>query len=362
MSTCIDELIGLSPTIECECITDPPTGYNNSDSGVYLTDAKGLNLFALKGVEDCRSDMWQVLNNARQNAILQLKINLQQGLTTKLRSFKTFSGVVGSYKNTGVAQLSQNYAGFKVLCKQIKNGKLQISQINTYFNFTGTISLNVRCNYSNSVLATYTLNTTVNSIAGNELEEILELPMYVDGHGLIEYYFTYSKPVSGNPYKNYLTCGCGGWDMKYCENCFTNFTESEKMYNNYIALAGFETNTLTNLQDTNCDVTTGNGLTLTAKIVCDSFDIICKSLDDDVMKTTFAYALLYKSAQIAIQEILNSQLINTYTILNRDQLYSYLSEYQNKYGETLAWICENIDTSASGCYECKQDMKMGSLL
>ncbi len=353
---CLENIIGLSQT-ECECLTDLlPTGsdeisdYNISASGVFLDQLPGFNINIASGADDCASDgIWQRMQRARTNAIQDYKTNLLACLGTKFKPrINNFSGYLGEATYKGNLSLSSSYAGQKITPTQIKGGFIYIKRFGILINANASVTIQVfkqsNETYPAELIYTSTpINATANTLTYGALATTLELPMWSNS-GQVIYYVLMTLNGSFQPKNNKKSCGCGGKKEPYLQ---------------WLNIQGANGSDLTNLLGFKLTPEL-NGLILDVDIKCKTSELICSDqypldYENDANALSTAYAIRFRSAAILYQDLLSSDNINRFTMMNREEVYKSVVEWNEKYMEWVNYMCLNTNNlEENDCLICKE--------
>lgn len=353
---CLKNIIGLSRT-ECECLTDQlPTGsdeisdYNESASGVYLDELPGFNINVSSGADDCaKGGLWERLYRARENAISDYKTNLLACVNKKYKQrIDNFSGLIGQVKYKGTNNYSENYAGMRIYPEQIKGGFMYVKQIGILVNAAVPVTVKIFSNKDGytEIFSGDPINGDPTGVVFAELEEALELPMWDDSGLSIKYFALLVLDGTFQPRKN-KDCGCGS-------------SANRKPYVNWMTISGAKGNDLNDIDSFSGSTDNMNGIVLDIDVKCKSSEIICSSqypldFDNDPDAMGMALAIRFRSAAILYQDLLGSDLINRFTMMNREDIGRYINEWNDKFIEWVNYECENMSNmNENDCWVCKE--------
>lgn len=354
---CFDHIIGLTRT-QCDCFTVPADA-SESDSDLYLDELESLN--AIQSLENCTDgdDLWDYMVNARKNAVIKFKADLNTVLLTNYKIKRpAFTGSIGRVNHTASFITSTGtYYGVRLFCADIREGTMTINKITTYFDQTGTKTVFIYDN-TNTLIDTLTLNTLANQVCENVVG--LELPLHSDLVTNLEYYLVY-EGSSNYPKNNDIKCTCGHFKATF---------DTHKPYW-YGQHGGFDwakwvmvgSVVQTSLDFMNMCGTCANrmmGLILNLSFKCDANKIWCEELVDteNPMFGAMALAVQYKAGIELASWILNSGNLNRWTMINTEQLQANIVDWQNKYQEMVNFIGNNLEINSNDCYECKERVQM----
>jgi len=357
---CYDYIIGLYRG-NCECFDpkgDYTLDYNTSLSDLYLNELHPIN--NLLGLENCEnSDVWALMDRARTRAIINFVTDASSMLSQEYKlAYQPYSGVIGRIQHKKDRAINTTYAGVVLRCNPINSGYLTLSSIGALFNFTGNITVSIYNNLDDSnFIGSYTLNTVEDTFTNNIVEE-LELPLYSEYTDYLEYYFIYTVGAN-QPRNNDLSCNCGSFKPYYNlhKPYYTMQKPKEYGWANYVMVGGVDTDNLDFMSDTPASVGTYmNGLTLGVDFRCKVGETLCKDALDfvgDPVAGSIAHAIWYKAGCLLADMLMTTGEINRQTMINREQLGEYYTEWLEKYNEKLDYIARNIDMSKSDCFTCR---------
>ena len=366
---CYDQIIGLSRT-ECEC-WDPKENFildfNTSYSGLYIDELWPLR--SLASLEKCEQDVWDTMNQSRENAIKYFVSDASRELLkhNELR-VQPYAGVIGRRRNTSDRNISNTYAGIHIVCKKIVGGQLTLKKIYTAFNFTGTVDITIADNIGNT-WGPYILNTTEDIWIENDIID-LKLPLWSDLVDNLEYFIYYT--LGANQPRNNEICSDCAKTMIFCSNQPYYLLGHSDPYKwaESVMVGGFTTNDITDFDDITKDYGGNNflnGLNLEVDIDCDFGLGLCKdSLNflSDPLAIATAKAVHYKSGELLADLIFGSPQMSYTKLVNRDALAKEQALWVEKYDELIEYIGLNTDITKTDCLQCKdnQPIRKGTIL
>lgn len=105
-----------------------------------------------------------------------------------------------------------------------------------------------------------------------------------------------------------------------------------------------------------------NGLALQVELGCDVGLVLCNEALDftrDTLALSMAYAILWKSGEIAASLLLGSTRLTRTATANREFLKEQRAMFAKKYENNLDYVTQNAALSAStDCLTCKDDIGM----
>ena len=359
---CYDYVIGLSRT-ECEC-WDPKgdftLDFNTSYSGLYLDEIEGLKTIA--SLEKCEQDVWEVMNQARENATKMFVSDASRELLkhNELR-VQPYTGVIGTRRNTADRAITATYAGVHIVCKKIVGGQLTLKKIYTAFNFTGVgaLSVTVADNLGNT-WGPYTLNTTEDTWVENDIADV-ELPLWSDLVDNLEYFIYYT--LGANQPRNNDICHNCHRTMRFCADrpyYIWGHTDPYRWADS-VMVGGFTTSDITRFDDITYDYGGNNylnGLNLEVDIDCDFGMGLCMdSLNflSDPLAIATAEAIRYKASELLADHIFGSPSMSYAKLINRENLATDQVAWRKKYLELIEYIGLNTDIRNTDCLKCKDN-------
>lgn len=358
---CYEYIIGLYNG-DCDCYDGKPVDFDESDSGLYLSDL--LEPSFIDALLNCDQgvSIWELMAIVRAYAI---KLFIADTNALLLKSNKLtrlpFYGGIGRNKYTkNHALIPGYYAGVRMYAADIVSGYFKIKKIGTIFNATGTIDLMIFDN-NGTLIDTLTLNTTADQHTQNTVD--IELPLHDEYQDNLEYWFLYQ--VGSMPKNNDLSCNCELWTP-----CFDKYrpywrqTKSNKKngWGNYLMVGGTYTAALPNFM--NSSQTTKNdmyGLTFEVELGCKVSEVLCKDQLDyegNTLAQSIAVAIQMKSGALFVDKLLNSPELNRIVMLDREQLAKSKEEWLTTYGAMVNYIADNVDVSVNDCLECRDLIEM----
>lgn len=350
---CLDNIIGLSET-RCKCIIDgsEPTDYAVSKSGIFLDQLEGFNIELAKAADDCARDgIWARMERAVRNAKFDYKNNLLGciGLNykPKIETLNVQLGNTTFQGSTPINPTTTGYAGMKLTPMQIKGGVMIIKKLGLMVNATVPVTIkifsNVPSNNSNSTLIYQStpINLVADTFLWSSLSTPLELPMWSYGAN-IKYFIVYDLDGTYIPKNNTKDCGCSGTARPYLQWMdFTGVTGNDEN----------EPNSFGNTVSV-------NGIAVDMQIKCKTSEIICSDeypleFEDDGYALNMAYAIRFRAAAKLYEEILNTGVINRYTLLNREYIAQKIEEWNGEYMNWINYLCANANFDKNDCLICR---------
>lgn len=369
--SCYDSVIGLARA-SCPCADAVPTGYNTSNSGLYIADLAPLN--ELEGYDNCGTgSIWDALANARDRAVRTFIADtnsMLSGMHKERR--KKWMGGIGRAENNGPVSGSELHAGVRIACAPVRGGYLKVTKIGGYFDTTGDLTVKVYDRH-NVLRKSVTISVTANqhTVVTLPTDDIIELPLFDDYLDEAQYFFVYTRAdAPGTAADNRFTCNCGG-SFKGSFNCsspyYTNTTHGIRYgqaygWADWVMAGGWTGDTLTDFDNVTATAPNkGYGLTLYTEIGCKTDEVLCDgslNFAANPLAMSIAHALHYKAAEYMALDVLSSTRLNRNQLINREGLIQNQSFWRGKYNEHTNYIVSNADLSANDCLTCRTVAQM----
>lgn len=351
---CLDNIIGLSQTT-CECLTENESDSeisNESASGVWLDELDGFNINVAKSADNCaKGGLWERMSKSVELAKQDFITNLLGCVNQRFQMrAEIFSGQLGSedFKNT--QSLSNDFVGLMIKPFQLKGGYIKLKRIGIVINNSVAVTVKVyrSVNRVGTLINSYTTDAPVtgNQLTWLTLTEALELPMWSYG-GTVEYYIVLEMNGTFQPKDNVRDCGCGGVQRPYLQ--WLNFHGTKG--NNPASFSSFtQTKSL-------------NGIVIDVDVRCKASEIICSSehpldFSDDAKSRDMAFAIRYRAAAKLYADIISSEKIDRFTMLNREHMDMMITAWNAEYSNWIKWFCENVNVGVNDCLICRDGKKM----
>lgn len=345
---CLTKLVGLSQN-DCECIDNKPEGYNESLSGFFIDNkTDGIPLLWTDSVTDCgEGGVWDVLNESRQNAINEFITDFGSYLVKEnVRMYADWKGLIGQPKrnNTLLKLEEQGFSGVHVESKHVIGSVYVINSISFHSSTaTGTTNLHIIDEEGNAVTDPIEFVITAGSVVTHEFDEPLVLPLTDVNTDCKDYFITFDMgDLSGNPKDIKKRSACCGRRPKY-------------PYLHLADVHGFTgIDTLDQVPDTNQNTVYTYGLSINGEFRCSMYDWMCNEVSANlsnfmrvVSKTLQLYAI-----NGLITKILNSDKINRYTLLKREELYGKRNHNNKEIKDRLLYLSQNVPYEKVHCMAC----------
>lgn len=360
---CYESIIGLSRT-NCDCY-DIPSDASESLSGLYIDELESLAI--INSIKDCENnnDVFEQMAKARALAIISF-----QGDTNALmmQSFKlrrnNFSGAIGRAVYKGVvSQTTGQYYGVRMLCSNIKSGVLQIKNIGTMFEQTGTIDLQVWNNVG-ELVEEFTLDTEAGKHHKNTV--VLELPLHNKYIENLEYYFVYQSGAN-KALNNDIKCNCGGFKPYFDKDKpYYNQLQQDRNFwwANWLMAGSYNVATLPDYSVAQSSRTCGNqmnGLTFEVDLKCKISEVLCyESLDfeSNNLAIATAMAIQNKGGSIMGNWVISHGGLSRFKLLDTEQMLENIKKWDKVYIDMVKYIASEADITVNDCLACKDIFEM----
>lgn len=348
---CIEDLknlVGLSDT-ECPCFDDgKPADSGDSLTGYYITDSEfgfpSLKALLLKSNDCGEGSIWEMLENARSKAVDDFLFDLQIAIhKTQSSRFKKFNGYVGEQENASAANVSKQFIGLSIQSRNYKGSSFTLEEICLALTCQEDVEVFVYASNQTAPIASYTVESGLSEFGCFVLPEPLELPLYSDDCGGINYSIAYELPTGCKPLSNRLYC--------------CNTTPGWKKY---VKSGGVQMNAIDD--QTKAENKNAYGLSLKGSMCCNGLSWLCDldACGDYSAPHLIGRMIQAKAANSLIHQIIESGDINIYTTLKLENLFGKSRHLQKMYIDQLTWFAANLPTGTTDCYVCKKDNRIKS--
>lgn len=350
---CFTNIIGITDTTD-PCFDDIfSDDARKSDSGKYMDQIEEFpSLDVFKNVASSeRKTLEGLLTKSRENGIqyFQEEVYRQLGIRYQSKSV-SYIGNVGQDQYTGIVNIAFPLGGCVLDMQGYKGAVVKVTAITPYFNFDGILAITVYRCINNGIryinleqIAQFNVNTSIASPAQQTIAP-LSLETTDETGTRYSYLFMYSTN-QGLPRNNAASCGCGGKE-----------TVMHQYFYPY-GIVGVDSDNL--LLSNRYDKV--NGLVMQVEARCTGGDFMCENYySDQYVREAMVWAILRKSVANAIVAMLNSDLINRYTMAKREQMGYVVNILNSKFKSGVSWIAENMDLSNNDCFICNPGGNDGS--
>jgi hypothetical protein len=334
---CLDTLVGLSQ-VDYDCFTDgpAPSGYNESDSGYFLTDADhGLAI-----IDRCEGEGWTLLQRSLSNGIRDFKTDLRASLLDRFATgLSPYSGLLGKRKNSGLLVPSKAFVGHRYTPHRLRGAKWVIKKFWVGMVTGGNYTIRVRSTDDSFTPISITQALTANTWTEVEPTTPIELPFYSIYDDEIEYFITVERNGS-SVLNNSMACPTCGLAPAYPK---------------YMDVTGMQAD---DADGTNGSFTSsGYGLSVEGYLACGDLDWLCElsELGGYSVLDVAARTIQFRGAAFAIDELRTNNEVNLCTIYNEEQLVARQNHLMNRYAANIQWLVDNVPSGITSCFTCKPE-------
>jgi hypothetical protein len=354
LKDCWSEIVGITRSETCIDEYDRPSNYNQSLSGLYLDELKGMSL---KRIEETGGELYEKISIAYENAVRTFKIDIIQELLKYHKpKHDPFIGNIGSQRFKGNLTLTKNTAGIRMYMNDIKGAFFTLKAIGILMDRTETFDIDIYNNITEDIIETIEVSSLANKISITNLVTPIDLPLSNDNYDNLEYFFLYNRGLK-NPKDNRPTCGCGG--VNWCYNrehpCFADSKATKDRWRQFAMIGGIQGDDIADRDD--WGVTQAmNGIILIGEFTCDKYIYFCNENMDfeyDEIGQAVAHAIAYKWGEFTMDYFLDTNEITRDITLGLDTINNNREFYNLRYTAMINFIADNIDISQYGCLACK---------
>jgi len=295
---------------------------NRSDSDLFLDEMEELPLSWVPvelnpaTLQPVVGSIWELAVQSRHNALRAMQSDIRTALSEKYRpKTEAFTGVLGSESTRGVIT---GFVDGQTITTTIQTSQkpghvLIINSLALHTSLDAVVPLRINDKV-------YAVKTRANRIYKNYQEEPIIIPM--DGNDIIIEYTINAFMVGDNK----MCYTCGGKTAKI-------------------------TPYLPNIADID-----GNGLHLDVMLTCNPDRLVIENykLDYNSSADVLAYAARFKTAALLMDRILNSGVINRFTMSEGKYLTQRRNYFQTEYMDRIRWLAtEGFNMELDDCYQCK---------
>jgi hypothetical protein len=344
MADCLEALVGLTD-IDCDCYTDlRPDTWNVSESGRFITDPEvGFpTIAAVFESSDCGSEFWGMLTKSKTQSLRdfrhELQIRLKQYFERRVPSFR---GLLGKTRTSGRSYPSRQYIGDLIRFQPWRDARMIINRVGLNLSVSATVPVVIDSNDPDFEPKTIEIETVAGRSTFVDLTEVIPLNFHTESISNLFYAIYYELPEGAYVNDNKASCGCTGADP---------------LKQNVLSFGGFTSDTL---EDLDC-VTPGqnaNGLSIGCYFDCDYTNFLCNlsQLSANDLLDDVAAAIQAKAAAKLISLVIESGVINRYTLKPIEELSGRRTRLQNNFAQYVDAIAKNYRPELSGCWSCKSN-------
>jgi hypothetical protein len=316
-----------------------PSGWNTSDSGYFLTDTEyGFPLVdAVWANAECgEGSVWDVLENARTEAVRDFKSDLQQALNAGRESkIGHWKGLIG--KTDGSFVPSADFTGVQLRPRlRSRDAAFVITALHVGVETAWTYNVHIRSNDYDFVPVTEQVVSPGGQWVRHELETPVRLPFYVMHEESVRYSIeleTGASRVRSN--KRFCCGGAPVWAQYFDAGGF-----NEQAVNNELNYCG----------------THFNGIAVEGYFDCAKLDWLCnlEQMNGLDFLDFVARCIQFKGAAKLMARILESGKVNYWTVLAPEAIAAKRQKIQQMYQEYIAYLVANMPEGVSGCWGCRK--------
>ncbi len=343
---CLNKIIGLTDT-DCDCYlsSETPDGYNESESGLYLTSGThGIPIDFVQASEGCEVNLWDILTKAREDGISKFLIDLGKAVGRKKNQLNSWQGWIGESKITSKVK-RKGYVFWRI--SPFVGATIEVSEISLYMCCDGAVDILV---YSDSDFDNPISIITVNAVSGEFVTVPTDLcTSLTNGNDPICLYIGYKVPDGCEvPNTKLFSCDCG-FNTKKSKHRFLNFFNVESL----------TVNQLEDLEECkNYCSKYSNGIRIKACVSCDMSGWLCsidytKSVGDEILREVVAKTIQLASIRCLGEVLLDNPKCTPYALIASEVLPDKLRVIEDDYDNNIIWLANNLPNHYKSCYECK---------
>jgi hypothetical protein len=344
-TTCLDTLVGLSNR-ECSCYdTGRPVNWNTSTLGYYLTDREygfPIKAAVFANIDCGQSNVWDELEEARTQAIRDVKNDIQAGLNhvrkKKLSAWKGRICTIETEEDDTYNSIRSDVLGLQVVPRKQRYASFIVKAIWLYLDTGASVDVSISSNDTSFSGSTETITAVAGTPVRHTPASEIELPFYSDYRDLIKYNFSYSRG-SMKPLWNKV-------QSPYC---------AHHKWWQHMGVFGFALDALDN--DFDADSNDAYGLALEGYFKTYPLDWIC-DLDEkggDDFFEMIARLIQLKGAIKLMSIVLENGNVNYYTIIKQEQLFGRIKRFAKLYEQILMQLINNVPASILEVYGAKKN-------
>lgn len=357
---CYNGVVGLSKTAQACTAEGRPEDFNESNSGIYISDL--MEISDLLSMPACDENIWAVLEDARANAVKTLVKDCNALLIKKfvLKREPAKGEIIGQIKEREYYDKSKNYAVITLRCNPIRSGIATIKEISTLFEDEGAVELHIYDNV-NGHLQTLDLETQADTRVVTPVN--IKLDMFSKYTQPLEYYLVYAFDEDNRPKDNQIKCNCGNFEPVFdTERPYYNNISNRVGWSNYVMVGSTEINSLAELDDLPSKRKSSMlGLVLDMDFTCSVNQTICNGkldFEGNPLALSLAFAVKFMSGIYLADKMLMSTELERDNLVNAEDWEDSKAKWQDEYNEHLAYITNNITVTGSDCLKCKDFITM----
>ena len=361
---CFDKVIGLTRT-QCDCYEDPPAGYDESASGLYLDEAPGMNLKRIFSAADCENDGWELMTKARAEGLKRFTgeviKHIVAGTSEKRKSSRS---LIAADKASKEVSLGSTYHGVELVFANHVGGTATIHRIGGAFKFTGSVTVKVYADMdSDTPVSTHVIAATNNKREWTDIT-----PFTVDlstKYGDNPRLWLLFEPTAGQQALDVkvASCTCQGkpkWNIEqpYYES---GVVMDGQAWTAWAMVSGTYGNDLSDRENWVHSNET-QGLMLDISFACDARQALCTgtpNYDTDPHQSTFAYGVRFAAALYLVENITGSTRVIRENIVNGEQMELLRVSYTKEMNDRAEWLGQELSgdqvNKYADCFVCKDE-------
>lgn len=341
--TCLSGLVGLANR-DCPCLSaGKPSGFNDSSSGYYLDDrTDGFPVkSALYDNIDCgESTIWDTLEEARNQAIRDVQIDLMQGLqTTRESQIINWNGLIGKAEGSGSYINTNTYSGIQIRpLARMRDAYFIISAVWIDINETKSVPVHVTSNDPTFTPVSVSASVTSSGWTQYELDSPVSLPLYSVNQSDLRYNVSY-EPGGAKARQNRIWC------------C------ARPAWKAHVDVGAFSEASIPNNELTLPTLNDALGFAVEGHFTCNRLDWICNLdvLNNLYVQDLVARLIQWKASIGLISGVLRSDGVNRATMLDHQGLYRQRNHLSGKYQNAILWIAQNLPSGVTSCWGCEHN-------
>lgn len=366
-NTCLSGVIGLA-NCACPCFEDTaPDDYNESESGLYITDLVPMEMVGDSDKCSDPSNPWNMVERARERGKNLVMKDVRAGIMKRNQpTRKPFSGMIGERSSRGVRSLSGTYAGIRIWSPNNRGGKMHITRIGGVFDAVGSISVQIYDRFNQTHGTAVVLTTTAGGYVSTACDITLDL--WEDGAENAQYWAVYTVNQGNLPRETRVFCPTCGRATPPTFSTMSPYTYPNspnllRGWECWAMVGGWQGDSISEFDieaETEGADNYTNGLTITAEFVCDAISSLCLGgLDySDPVALSFAHAYRYAAAIELAQMLIRSPDAMRSAAVAKEVLAVDIRDWWADYQKNVDFVAFNAPVGNSDCIFCKPAFSM----
>lgn len=340
---CMSGLVGLSQR-DCPCLSGgKPSGWNDSTSNYYLDDFDHgypikNGLFA--NIDCGQTTVWDMLDEARTNAIRDVKNDLLQALQQYRESpVINWRGSIGMRENTGSFLSTGATVGYQLRPrKRMRDAHFMLTGAWIRINQTKSVNVHVNSNDVEYTATSGVASCTANTWSEFTFDSAVSIPLFNENQWDLRYN-VYYEPDGAQAIQNKLWC-CSppAWKEHFD---IGSFSLGSAPIDDAVVPTHVE----------------GAGLVLTGYFTCNKLDWICNLTQMNQYDTQDLIARLiqWKASIGLMNRVYRTGKVNFYSLLVDKQFFAHRATLVKRYENTIAWVAQNLPGGVTSCWGCEKN-------